>query len=178
MTGSPGATMPTAMRSEAERVTVREAVSRDLESVIALRLALLREHPDHAIYGRLRPDVSDRARELFANQLRSTMESIFLAERGGAVVGVLRCVESVGSPLLEPARYAYVSSVYVRPEARRCGVLRALLRAAERWARARGLDQMRLHNVAGSTAAEGAWSALGFAVVEQVRVRNLNQPAD
>jgi GNAT superfamily N-acetyltransferase len=168
--------MSTPMHGDAGRVTVREAASRDLEAVIALRIALLREHPDHPIYGRLRADVSDRARELFANQLRSTMESIFLAERAGAVVGVLRCVESIGSPLLEPARYAYVSSVYVRPEARRCGVLRALLRAAERWARARGLDQMRLHNVAGSTAAEGAWSALGFAVVEQVRVRNLNQP--
>ena len=28
---------------------------------------------------------------------------------------ILRCVESIGSPLLEPARYAYVSSVYVDP---------------------------------------------------------------
>lgn len=178
MTTAPGATKSKSMQGDAEGVTVREATSRDLESVVALRLALLREHPDHPIYGRLRADVSDRARELFANQLRSTMESIFLAERGGRVVGVLRCVESIGSPLLDPARYAYVSSVYVRPEARRCGVLRALLRTAERWARARGLDQMRLHNVAGSAAAEGAWSALGFAVVEQVRVRNLNQPKD
>jgi GNAT superfamily N-acetyltransferase len=157
---------------------VREATSRDLESVVSLRLALLREHPEHPIYGRLRSDVGDRARELFATQLRSTMESIFLAERAEAVVGVLRCVESIGSPLLEPARYAYVSSVYVRPEARRGGVLRALLRAAERWARARGLDQMRLHNVAGSVDAEGAWSALGFDVVEQVRVRNLGQATD
>jgi aminoglycoside 6'-N-acetyltransferase I len=178
MTASPGAAMSKPMHGDAERVLVREATSRDLESVVALRLALLREHPDHPIYGRLRPDVGDRARELFANQLRSTMESIFLAERAGAVVGVLRCVESIGSPLLDPARYAYVSSVYVRPEARRRGVLRALLRAAERWARARGLDQMRLHNVAGSADAEGAWTALGFDIVEQVRVRNLDQAND
>jgi hypothetical protein len=34
---------------------------------------------------------------------------------------------------------------------------------------------MRLHNVAGSASAEGAWSALGFDVVEQVRVRNLDR---
>jgi GNAT superfamily N-acetyltransferase len=119
--------------------------------------------------------VSAKARELFASQLRSTMEAIFLAELDGTVAGVLRCVESVGSPLLEPARYAYVSSVYVMPEARRRGVLRALLRAADRWARARGLAQMRLHNVVGSAEAEGAWSALGFAVVEQVRVRDLTR---
>jgi hypothetical protein len=32
---------------------------------------------------------------------------------------------------------------------------------------------MRLHNVAGSIAAERAWDALGFAIVEQVRLREL-----
>jgi GNAT superfamily N-acetyltransferase len=155
------------------KIRVREASLRDLDAVMELRLALLREHPDHPIYGRLRPDVSERARELFSTQLRSQTESIFLAERDDAVAGILRCVESMGSPLLDPARYAYVSSVYVRPEARRQGVLRALMKAAERWAHARGLDQMRLHNVAGSASAEGAWSALGFQVVEQVRVRSV-----
>ena len=99
------------------------------------------------------------------------METILLAELAGEVVGIIRCVESIGSPLLEPARYAYVSSAYVRPDARRRGVLRALMAEVERWCRARGLDQMRLHNVAGSEAAEGAWDALGFAIVEQVRLR-------
>ncbi|MDB4889275.1 MAG: GCN5-related N-acetyltransferase [Gemmatimonadetes bacterium] len=154
-------------------IRVREASVRDLDAVMELRLALLREHPDHPIYGRLRADVDPRARELFTTQLRSQTETIFLAERVGLVAGILRCVESMGSPLLEPSRYAYVSSVYVRPEARRQGVLRALMTAAERWAHARGLDQMRLHNVVGSVSAEGAWSALGFQVVEHVRVRSV-----
>jgi GNAT superfamily N-acetyltransferase len=161
-------------RIRANNVRVRPAAPRDLAAVVALRLALLREHPEHAIYGRLRRDVADRARELFASQLRSPVEVIFLAEQDGEAVGVLRCVESVGSPLMEPARYAYVSSVYVRPEVRQRGVLRALLGEAERWARERGLKQMRLHNVAGSANAEAAWSALGFAVVEQVRLRDLS----
>jgi aminoglycoside 6'-N-acetyltransferase I len=174
MRSTPGVAPSAAVTDPAQgRVRVREAAPRDLDAVLALRIALLREHPDHPIYGRLRPDVDERARGLFASQLRSTSEAIFLGELAGEVVGVLRCVESVGSPLLDPERYAYVSSAYVRPDVRRRGVLRALLRAADRWARTRGLDQMRLHNVAGSTAAERAWSALGFAVVEQVRVRNL-----
>jgi GNAT superfamily N-acetyltransferase len=174
MRSAPGVAPSVAVAGAAgSRVRVREATLRDLDAVVALRLALLREHPDHPIYGRLRSDVDARARGLFASQLRSTIEAIFLAELQGEVVGVLRCVESTGSPLLDPERYAYVSSTYVRPDSRRRGVLRALLRAADRWARARGLDQMRLHNVAGSAAAEGAWSALGFDVVEHVRVRNL-----
>jgi ribosomal protein S18 acetylase RimI-like enzyme len=156
-----------------EAIHIREASVRDLDAVMELRLALLREHPEHPIYGRLRSDITDRARELFSAQLRSQTDTIFLAEREGVVAGILRCVDSTGSPLLDPARYAYVSSVYVRPEARRRGVLRALMRAAESWSRARGLEQMRLHNVAGSPSAEGAWSALGFDVVEQVRVRSV-----
>jgi len=153
---------------------VRVAGPRDVAAVVELRLALLREHPEHPIYGRLRPDVEARARVLFGSQLRSPTEAIFLAEEEGKAVGVLRCVESIGSPLMEPARYAYVSSAYVRPESRRHGVLRALLDAAERWARDRGLEQMRLHNVAGSRNAEAAWSALGFGAVEQVRLRDLS----
>ncbi len=154
-------------------VRVRLAGVRDVDAVLDLRLALLREHPNHPVYGRLRADVTRRARELFTAQLGSTQEAIFLAEKDQVATGILRCVESIGSPLLDPQRYAYVSSVYVRPEDRRRGVLRALLRAADRWARDRGLDQMRLHNVAGSESAEGAWSALGFEVVEQVRLRRL-----
>jgi len=168
----------TRVRANEDRLRVREATPRDLDAVVALRLLLLREHPDHPVYGRLRKDVGARARVLFAAQLRSPGEVIFLAERDAEAVGVLRCVESAGSPLMDPARYAYVSSVFVRPEARRQGVLREMLAAAERWARERGLSQMRLHNVAGSEEAEGAWSALGFGVVEQVRLRNLNPESE
>lgn len=152
-------------------ICVRTATIRDLDKVTTLRLALLREHPDHPIYGRLRADVSARARTLYTTQLRSTNESIFLADCDGDIAGILRCVESMGSPLMEPERYTYVSSVFVRPAYRRRGVLRALVGEAERWSRERGIDQIRLHNVAGSEGAEGAWSALGFQVVEQVRVR-------
>lgn len=174
MTAGRLAERATPAASTAATPRVRPATPRDLDAVVALRLALLREHPDHPIYGRLRAEVDRRARELFAAQLRARMETILLAELAGEVVGIIRCVESIGSPLLEPARYAYVSSAYVRPDVRRRGVLRALMAEVERWCRARGLDQMRLHNVAGSEAAEGAWDALGFAIVEQVRVRTVS----
>jgi len=160
-------------------ISVRRASVRDLEFVMELRLALLREYPDHPIYGRLHADITRRARDLFGAQLRAPGESIFIADidveasrKNG--VGILRCVESTGSPLLEPSRYAYVSSVYVRPDVRRQGVLRALLLAADDWSRARGLEEMRLHNVVGNESAERAWSALGFQVVEQVRIRRMN----
>jgi ribosomal protein S18 acetylase RimI-like enzyme len=155
----------------ADEIAIRAATLHDLDVVVELRLALLREEPDHPIYGRLRPDAEKRARDLFAKQLRSIEETIYLAIIRDEIVGILRCTEATGSALLEPGRYAYVSSAYVRPAARRRGVLRALMTAAERWARLRGLGEMRLHNVAGSSNAESSWTALGFDVMEQVRMR-------
>jgi len=151
-------------------VKVRRATSADLDTVIALRVALLREYRHHPVYGRLRPDAEARARPAFATQLASTMEAIFLALEDGEAVGLLRCVDIVGAPMLLPERYCYVSSVYVKPEYRRRGMLRAMLASAESWCRERGLTEMRLHNVDTSQTAVGTWDALGFEVVEQVRV--------
>jgi ribosomal protein S18 acetylase RimI-like enzyme len=154
-------------------LTVRRARLDDLETVVELRIALLREYGNHPVYGRLRNDAVDRAFELYAAQLRSPHETIFVAERGGRVVGILRCVDSVGSPLLFPEHYCYVSSVYVRPDERHHGVLHGLLAAAESWCAERGIDEMRLHNSPSSTAAEQAWHALGFEIIEHVRRRAL-----
>lgn len=164
-------------RPETRPVTVRAATLADLATVVDLRVALLREHSSNPVYRRLRPDTPERARRLFASQLESAQEVTFLAERARGerrtVVGILRCVDAAGSPLLFPARYAYVASVYVVPDERRGGVLHALLDAAERWSRDRGLGEMRLHNAADNDVAGSAWQALGFEVVEVLRIKAL-----
>jgi ribosomal protein S18 acetylase RimI-like enzyme len=100
---------------------------------------------------------------------------LFLAELEGETVGVLRCIHSSGSPLLDPSQYAYVSSVYVVPSARERGVLHTLMKEAEQWCSDRGLEEMRLHNAADNPLANAAWEALGFEVVEHLRVRSLKQ---
>jgi ribosomal protein S18 acetylase RimI-like enzyme len=154
-------------------IPIRQATLDDLDTVVALRLALLREHRNNPIAGRLRADAADRARLLFAAQLTSDAEIVFLAERRGEPVGIIRCVETIGSPLLEPARYGYLSSAYVVPPARRTGVLRALLARAEAWCAGRGLTEIRLHNAADHAESSAVWQALGFEVVEQLRRRVL-----
>jgi ribosomal protein S18 acetylase RimI-like enzyme len=159
----------------AVRPTIRRATQGDLPSIVALRMALLREHAHNKIYSRLRPDADARAAKLFAAQLQSPNEVIFLAEIDGECVGILRCIHSAGSPLLDPAQYGYISSVYVAPKARERGVLRALLGAADTWCAERGLDEMRLHNAADNPLANAAWEAVGFEVVEHLRVRSLKR---
>lgn len=154
-------------------VIIRPATIDDLDAVVDLRLALLLEHRDNPIYGRLRPDAPARARRLFAQQLEAAHEVILLAERRGEAAGILRCVHSGGAPLLLPDAYGYLASVYVRPDARRSGVLRLLLEAAEAWCRDRGLTELRLHNAADSETSNAVWDALGFEVVEHLRIRPL-----
>ena len=63
----------------------------------------------------------------------------------------------------------------MRPEHRRRGILRVLLRAADAWCREREIADLRLHNVPGGAAA-AAWTAVGFDVVEEVRIRRRPEP--
>ncbi|HEU6451623.1 MAG TPA: GNAT family N-acetyltransferase [Gemmatimonadaceae bacterium] len=154
-------------------LTVRVATIADLDTVVELRLALVREHRANPLYSRLRPDAPILARRHFASQLRSSDEVIFLAEHRGHAVGILRCVQVAGIPLALPVLHGYISSVYVVPEARRQGVLRRLFAEALAWCRSRGLEELRLHNAVENEAANAAWESLGFETAEYLRVRRI-----
>ncbi len=151
-------------------ITVRAARSADLDTVVALRLALLREHRENPLFERLHPDAETRARELYSTHLAAPDQVILLAERDGVAVGILRCVHALSSPLLLPEAYAYLSSAYVVPGERRMGILKALFDEGVRWCRARGLSEFRLYVSMEDDVARSAWSSLGFAAVEELRI--------
>ncbi|HJR66532.1 MAG TPA: GNAT family N-acetyltransferase, partial [Gemmatimonadaceae bacterium] len=152
---------------------VRPATMADAERIAELRLALLGEHRGNAIYSRLRRDAPARAIELTKDQLASDREAMFVATKDDQIVGLIRCIDQRGHRLLRPARFALISTVYVEPAVRRRGVLRSLMGAAIAWSRERGLTEMRLQNAADNPLAIAAWEALGFRVVEQIRLRPL-----
>ena len=156
-------------------IEVRRATISDLDTVIELRIALLREYDDHPIYGRLHPEAEVRARPVFTQQIQAPDQAIFLAAHDGAIAGIARCVDSRGSPLLMPDRYCYVTSVYVKPEHRRHGVLSELMWHVEDWSRHRGLPEMRLHNSTLNAATQSAWDKLGFVVNEEVRLKKIGR---
>jgi len=159
--------------ARADAVTVRRASIADLETVVALRLALLFEDDSGTQNIDLPLDIERRMRRLAASQLVWDREVTLLGVVGGECVGILRCVETAGSPLVDPASYGYVASAYVKPAGRRSGTLRALLAEADSWCRSRGLDEMRLHCGLGNRTGHAAWKALGFAAAELMRVREV-----
>ncbi len=179
--GRAGRSPTPASRDPRPGTSIRVAAPDDLDTVLALRLALLHEHRASPLYGRLRADAPQRARRLFAAQLASAVEVTFLAERevptrAPEVVGILRCMEGRGAPLLDPDRYGYVASVYVVPALRRQGTLHLLFEAAIAWCRDRGLDELRLHTAADNATANDAWRAFGFTVVEHLHTLRLGAP--
>lgn len=151
-------------------ITVRAARSSDLDTVVALRLALLREHQNNPLFERLHPEAETRARELYRAHLASSDQVILLAQRGAATLGILRCVHALSSPLLLPQAYAYLSSAYVVPSERRTGILQMLFDESVRWCKARGLTEARLYVSVDDDGARAAWSAFGFSAVEELRV--------
>ncbi|MGI8617524.1 MAG: GNAT family N-acetyltransferase [Gemmatimonadaceae bacterium] len=158
-------------------ITVRAARSSDLDTVVALRLALLREHQSNPLFERLHPDAPGRARDLYRGHLGSPDQVILLAERDGVPVGILRCVHAVSSPLLLPEAYGYMSSAYVIPGERRMGILKALFDEGVAWCRTRGLTEVRLYVSIGDEVARCAWSSFGFDAVEELRIHRF-PPAD
>jgi ribosomal protein S18 acetylase RimI-like enzyme len=160
-------------QSAPPRIRIREATSADIDRVAEMRLSLIAAHPGHLAYGPLRRNALERMRDLTERQFRSPRQVVFLATRGRRIVGMLRCVDAPGHRLFLPPRHGYVTMVFVEPEARRHGVLRALLDRAIAWCHERGLDQMRLHNAADNPLAAAAWESLGFRVVEHARLKHL-----
>ncbi|MEW5915496.1 MAG: GNAT family N-acetyltransferase [Gemmatimonadota bacterium] len=170
------------MTRRATDVVVRRASVRDLDAVVAMRVALIAASRKNPAYRRLRGDYEATGRQLFEAQLTDARGLTLIAESDGKPVGLLRCTISGANPLYEPARHAYVVSVYVLPSHRRRGVLKQLLGAADRWCVEQGIQEMRLHVGFDNEAGNAAWQALGFEPAEMLRVRSIpafsDQPSE
>ena len=155
------------------RIVVRRAQPSDLDPVVKMRSALLEDSRGNLAYRRLRRDYAAAARPLFAAQLSDPRCLTLVATIGDDPVGLLRCMLSAPNPLHDPTRHAYVVSVYVVPEKRRLGVLKALVRAADAWCASHDVDEMRLQVGVENKVGNAAWKALGVEAAEILRVRKI-----
>ena len=129
-------------------MNIRRATEADRERWLELRTALL-------------PDVSLQAHD----------SAIGTVLRGGARRAAFLCKRDASTPaagLLElrldggNGALAHVEILYVTPDARRQGVARALLEAAEAWATRCGCQELRCHWSLESDEAHAGLQALGF----------------
>lgn len=173
MPNAKGARAAVAPRGRPARVVVRRGTPRDLSAIVAMRLALLREEARNPFFASPHPDAGERALHLTRAELATPGEIFLVASRNESVVGMLRCRAVRRTPLVAESRQAVVTTVYVVPEHRRNGVLRALLAAADRWCRREGLTDMRLQCALSNSAGRSAWESLGFVPAEMLYLRTV-----
>ena len=155
------------------RIVVRRATLEDLDQVVALRLALLREEERNPFFANPHPDAETRAVELTRGELTAPGEVILVARIEDAIVGMLRCRLVRRMPLVAGDRQAVVTTVYVVPAQRRRGVLSALLNATDRWCRRQGVTDMRLQCALTNDVGRKTWEALGFTPAETLYLRTI-----
>ena len=104
----------------------------------------------------------------FAGRLRDP-RAILLAEVDGRIAGFAELSVRPYAEDCDTDRVAYLEGWYVDPAARRQGVGRALVEAAEAWAEGLGCSEFASDALLENTASAAAHRALGFAETEQIR---------
>jgi ribosomal protein S18 acetylase RimI-like enzyme len=84
---------------------------------------------------------------------------LLLAKRGDHVLG------AIALKALEPPHVAEIKRLFVRPQARRIGVARALVTAILKVARERGYREVKLDSLASMEAAVALYKSFGFTPV-------------
>ncbi len=107
--------------------------------------------------------------EEHAQELVTAEETAFVAEADGVLIGFIEiAVRSYAEGADGPA--PYVEGIWVAPEHRRRGVARAMLEAAEQWAKAQGFAYLGSDALIDNEASH-AWNrAAGFAEIERITI--------
>jgi aminoglycoside 6'-N-acetyltransferase I len=137
-------------------VDVRPAAGADRAEWIRLRRALWPE-----------ADSAELASEIDAILASDRLAAFVAARPGGRLAGLVEASLRDVAEGCATSPVGYIEGWYVDPDARRVGVGRRLVAAAEAWALARGCREMASDSVLSNLDGQAAHRALGYAEVER-----------
>lgn len=105
----------------------------------------------------------------FAGTLRMLLEVLIAVDETGAPIGFAELNIRQYAEGCDTDRVAFLEGWFVESHARRRGVGRALIEAAERWGRAQGCTEFASDALADNVVSAQAHRALGFSEVEVIR---------
>jgi aminoglycoside 6'-N-acetyltransferase I len=112
---------------------------------------------------------SDEIQQFFAGKLSSPLAVLMAEDDTGKALGFAELSIRNYAEDCVTDRVAYLEGWYVVPGARRQGVGRALMTAAEQWARAQGCTEFGSDAVIDNEISAAAHRALGFTETVQIR---------
>lgn len=105
----------------------------------------------------------------FQGRLREPLEVLLAFDDGAQAIGLAELSIRTYAEDCVTDRIAYLEGWYVDPHARRQGVGRALVAAAEAWARAQGCTEFASDALLDNDVSAAAHNALGFEETAQLR---------
>ena len=141
-------------------VVVRAATESDLEAAIELWHELEEAQGPTRLYP-IAPDAEDRIRASFRAAIADPAADLLIAYDGDEAVGVT-LVRLEKPSKMSNEENAELSRVVVRSDRRGTGAGRALVDAAEAWARARGIRTLGAAVFVANEASGRFWRAVGF----------------
>jgi len=107
--------------------------------------------------------------QFFAGTLKNPLEVLLAVDEAGKTAGFAELSIRNYAEECETDRVAYLEGWYVEAAWRRRGVGKALVTAAEAWARARGCTEFASDALLDNKTSEAAHLALGFEETAQIR---------
>ena len=156
-------------------VRIRPATMADYDALCALFEEVDAPHREALPHIFRAPDGPARARDYIAGIVSDENRALLVAESGGAIIGFVH-VDAISArdiPILVPRRYAMIDSVVVTAAARRRGVGRRLMAAAEQWALGIGATQVELSVWEINAGARAFYESLGYATMTRRMARPL-----
>lgn len=114
-------------------------------------------------------DHAGEVQQFFAGKLNEPLAVLLAFDETGAPVGFAELSIRNYAEDCRTNRVAYLEGWYVEPHARRHGVGRALVAAAEDWGRAQGCTEFGSDALIDNDASAAAHRALGFEETAQIR---------
>lgn len=142
-------------------ISVRAVMPADNTAWLRMRSALWPDVPQVELAGEIAEYLAGKAHEPLA--------VLIACDDAGAAVGFVELsIRNVVDGCVTD-RVAYLEAWYVEPDARRRGVGRTLVVAAEDWGRAQGCTEFGSDTQLWNVDSAAAHAALGFTEVEQLR---------
>ena len=121
------------------------------------------------------PEGPARSLEHVSRLMRNKRGALFVAESDGRVIGTVN-VALQGAPdipIFRPRRFAVVGELVVDQASRRRGVARILLKKADEWAKAQGVEQIELNVWEFNEAAIRCHQSLGYSTLSRRMYKEL-----
>lgn len=118
------------------------------------------------------PDLSASENDKDCEDILSHLErfTAFVSEESGQITGFLDASLRLYADGCSTSPVGYIEGWYVDPQSRGAGVGRALVKAAEEWARSKGCTEMGSDALIGNLDSQRAHLRLGYTEVERLVV--------